>query len=53
MLDMVYLDFEAIALKYDAIEVNISNDWKLYDALYGWDCDSILVMNKKIIEICR
>lgn len=35
----------------DAIELNISNDWGLYDALYGWDCDSILILNPNIIEI--
>ena len=43
------LDFEKIAEKYDAIEVIISSDWKLYQELYGWDCDSILILNKGVI----
>lgn len=44
-----YLDFEKLSLKYDAIEVLISKDRDLYFSLYGWDCDSILIMNPKII----
>ena len=42
-----WLDFEKIAKRYDAIEVFID---KLYWELYGWDCDSILILNKEIIE---
>ena len=45
------LDFEELAKSYDAIEVILSADWRLYHELYGWDCDSILIMNKDIIEI--
>ena len=45
------LDFENIKENYDAIEVNISNDKSLYWALYGWDCDTLLVLNKKCIEL--
>lgn len=45
------LDFEELAKKYDAIEVLISRDSKLYWELYGWDCDSLLVFNKDCIEI--
>lgn len=45
------LDFEKIKQTYDAIEVNISNDNRLYWRLYGWDCDSILILNKKCIEV--
>lgn len=44
------LDFEKIAKKYDAIEVNISSDEELYWKLYGWDCDSILVMNPDVVQ---
>ena len=47
-----FLDFEKLALDYDAIEINISSDYSgLYFSLYGWDCDSILVMNPDIIQI--
>ena len=48
---MVILDFKELAKEYDAIEVLISNDGKLYWNLYGWDCDSILVMNKEMVEV--
>ena len=44
------LDFEKLLNSYDAIEVNISSDRRLYWYLYGWDCDSILVMNPEVIQ---
>ncbi len=31
----------------DAIDVDIMNG--LYDPLYGWDCNSVLVMNKDVV----
>ena len=46
----VYLDFEKLAEKYDAIEVVISKDNRLYQQLYTWDCDSILIINPDVIE---
>lgn len=46
----VTLDFEKLSKMYDVIEVNISNDWDLYFSLYGWDCDSIVVMNPEVIR---
>ena len=45
----VTLDFEKLSKQYDAIEVLISEDERLYELLYGWDCDSILVMNPNVI----
>lgn len=45
------LDFEEIQKNYDAIEVIISNDQSLYWDLYGWDCDSILILNRQAIEL--
>jgi len=50
------LDFEELARHYDAIELSLSNEttshWKgLYYRLYGWDCDSILIMNPKCIRL--
>ena len=47
------LDFKKLADIYDAIEVNISNDRELYYTLYGWDCDSILIMNPDIIQVIK
>lgn len=45
------LDFELLMERgYDAVEVSISSDRRLYDLLYGWDCDSILVMNPDVIK---
>ncbi len=46
----VTLDFEKLSKDYDAIEVLISKDFKLYHELYGWDCDSILIMNPNIVK---
>ena len=46
---VVYLDFEELSNDYDAIEVTISESSELYWALYGWDCDCTLIMNKDVI----
>lgn len=46
----IMLDFEKLSKEYDAIEVLISNDYKLNWCLCGWDCDSILIMNPEIIK---
>ena len=45
----VLLDFEKLSKEYDAIEVLISKDGQLYWDLYGWDCDSIFIMNPDVI----
>lgn len=59
-IGMVYLDFEALMEQgYDAIELHLSEEDKtnngfmegLYWNLYGWDCDSILVMNPDIVVV--
>lgn len=46
IMSMFTIDFEAIAKEYDAIEYFLSDDWKLYDALYRWDCDSIIIFRQ-------
>jgi len=46
------LDFEAIASDFDAIEYVLSADPGLYWALYGWDCDCIVVLDSTVIEVC-
>ena len=43
-------DFEKLMEEYDVIDFRISKDKRLYRALYGWDCDSILVMNPDVIR---
>lgn len=45
----VLLDFEKLAKEYDAIEILVSKDFALSYQLYGWDCDSILILNPNII----
>lgn len=56
-MSMVFLDFEALMEQgYDAIELHLSEERSsidfmkgLYWSLYGWDCDSILIMNPEVI----
>ena len=47
-----FIDFEALTKDYDAIAVMVqSGDWNcLYNRLYGWDCDSMVVFHPEIIE---
>lgn len=46
----VYPDFEELMRRgIDAVELHLSEDWKLYDTLYGWDCDSIVILNPEVI----
>lgn len=46
-------DFEKLAEQgWDAVEVKLSADFGLYWALYGWDCDSILILNPEVIVEC-
>ena len=48
---IVTLDFERIkADGIGAIEVNISADPNLYWDLYGWDCDSVLILNPDCVK---
>lgn len=50
------IDFEKAAKIYDGIQLHLSDEIRdrydagLYARLYGWDCDSLLVMNPDIIE---
>lgn len=50
--DYLYFDFEKLTKDgYDAIEVYVNTN-RIYMSLYGWDCDSLLVLNPDcIIEI--
>lgn len=43
-------DFEKLVMDgIDAVEFVISLDRRLYWAMYGWDCDSILVLNPAVV----
>lgn len=46
---------EAIADGIDAIELCLeSKEWdELEDALFGWDCSSILIMNPNIVKVSK
>ena len=50
-----YIDFEEMATKYDAIFLTVEGQWATRLSteinLYGWDCESILVMNPDVIEL--
>lgn len=58
-MNWVCLDFEKLMEEgYDAVELHLSEEKRsgsfqdgLYYVLYGWDCDSILVMNPDIIVV--
>ena len=41
-------DFERIAKEYDVIDFKVG---ELYMALYGWDVDSIVVLNPDVIKV--
>ncbi len=43
------INFEKMAKDFDAIEVTTMYNG-VYDSLYGWDCESILILNPEIIE---
>ena len=45
------LDFEKLMETYDAVELNLSAAPNLYFELYGWDCDSILILNPYVVEV--
>jgi hypothetical protein len=45
------IDFETIKNNgYDAVELKFSEDTGLYMTMYGWDCDSIVILNPDIVE---
>lgn len=47
------LDFEAIAQDYDGIHLTSEGQWRTRmtnPCLYGWDCETVLILNKKSIK---
>ena len=46
------VDFEQMLRDgWDALEISLSDYEALYRALYGWDCDSIVVLNKDAVMV--
>lgn len=46
------IDFEKMSKNYNAIEVYAGSNYELYQALYGWDVDSICVLNPDaVVEV--
>jgi hypothetical protein len=48
-VETINLDFEKIANDYDAIQANAGSNRDVYQALYGWDVDALLILNPDII----
>ena len=46
----VFLDYKKLSESYDAIEVFINGDLDFQSEIYGWDCNSILVLNQNVIR---
>lgn len=47
---VVFIDFEKMLSDgWDTLEISLTDYWRLYDLLYGWDCDSIVVLNRDAV----
>lgn len=52
MPSYAFIDFEAMAEKYDAVYMTTYGEWDTRFSnyhLYGWDCESVLIMNPSTI----
>lgn len=50
MYDFYCLDFEDLLEQgYDAVEVHVTT-YDIYFKFYGWDCDSILILNPNCVQ---
>lgn len=46
------IDYAKVVDDYDAVQIHIYDEegsYKLYSVMYGWDCDSIVVLNPEVI----
>jgi len=50
-------DYETLSIEYDAIHLTVNgqqttrfSDFEIGVGLYGWDCESVLVMNTECIK---
>jgi len=52
-----YPDFETLASIYDAVWLTDRGEaatrWATSKSLYGWDCESVLIMNPRCVEITK
>lgn len=48
--DVATFDYETLAKEYDAIEFHFSESYDTYFPMYGWDCDSIVILNPDIVN---
>ena len=46
----IYLDFVRLRDEFGVDAVEIEDINAMYWSMYGWDCDSIVVLNPDIIE---
>ena len=47
-----YIDFEQMQRDgWDALEISLTDYYRLYNLMYTWDCDSIVVFNKDAIVL--
>jgi hypothetical protein len=45
-----HIDWEKVKSDYDAVYIAAGSNNNLYHRYYGWDCDSILVLNFDAVE---
>ena len=46
-------DFVKLSTLFDGIEIYAGSDRELYFKFYGWDCDSIVIFNRDIVEVLK
>ena len=34
---------------WDGLEISLTDHWPLYEYLYGWDCDSVVIFNRDAV----
>lgn len=47
-LDQIEVD-KMKADGWDGLEISLTDHWPLYNYLYGWDCDSIVIFNRDAV----
>ena len=49
------IDFDRMSKDYDGLELFILDDYcNLHDGMfYTWDCDSIVIWNPYVVNVCK